>query len=225
MVIACVLKTGGLYRPDHVQALRAACTLWAPGELFVCLTDTLVPGVICHPLRDGRPGWWAKLELFRRNVFDPGTRILYLDLDTVVVGPLLGILARPERFLALEDFYRHPPTFARGLGSGVLAWTAGDPLLAEWYTRFEEEADVYMRACGSGGDQRYLETCLTLGGTWATVTFWPDVVPGQIVSYKVHCPGGQYPPGARLVCFHGRPKPWDVPALEPRRLAVIPCHS
>jgi hypothetical protein len=82
-----------------------------------------------------------------------------------------------------------------------------------------------MRACGTGGDQRYLETCLTLGGTWGSVTFWPDVVPGQIVSYKVHCHGGQYPPGARLVCFHGRPKPWDVPALEPRRMPVIPCHS
>lgn len=224
-MIACVLRSGGVYRPAHVQALRAQCAAWAPGEPFICLTDTLVPGVLCHPLQQGWPGWWAKLELFRPGVIPDGTRILYLDLDTVVVGSLGPILARPEPLIVLEDFYRHPPTFARGLGSGVMAWTAGDPRLTRWYETFLADPILYMRACGTGGDQRFLETCLTLEASWKAVTFWPDVVPAAIVSYKVHCSGGQVPPAARLVCFHGRPKPWEVPPLEPRRITEVRCLS
>jgi hypothetical protein len=212
-MIVCVLKTGGIYRPDHVRELRAQCTNWAPGEAFGCLTDTLIPGVLSRALAHGWPGWWSKIELFRPGLFPDGMPILYLDLDSVVVGSLAPILARREPLLALEDFYRHPPLFARGLGSGVLAWTAGDPWLARCYEEFAADPETYMRACGSGGDQRYLETCLTLGGTWDRVTFWPDVCPAAIVSYKVHCHGGRIPPGARIVCFHGRPKPWEVPAL------------
>lgn len=213
-MIACVLKTGGLYTADHVRELRAQCAIWAPGEAFGCLTDTQVPGILTHKLKHGWPGWWSKIELFRPAVFPDGLRILYLDLDTVVIGSLEAILARRERFLALEDFYRHPPEYARGLGSGVMAWTAGDPMLTGWYQEFARDPETYMRACGYGGDQRYLETSLTIGAAWSSLTFWQDVVPAALVSYKVHCPGGKVPPGARVVCFHGRPKPWHVPALE-----------
>jgi hypothetical protein len=213
-VILSVLKTGGIYRPAHVMELRAQCSNWAACEAFACLTDTLVPGVLSRKLVHGWPGWWSKIELFRPGLFPDGLRILYLDLDTVVVGSLARILARPERILALEDFYRHPPTFARGLGSGVLAWTAGDPLLTGFYEEFAADPDRYMRACGTGGDQRYLEIALTCAGAWDQITFWQDVCPAAIVSYKVHCATGQIRPGAKVVCFHGRPKPWEVPALE-----------
>ena len=37
------------------------------------------------------------------------------------------------------------------------------------------------------------------------------VVPGQIVSYKLSVQEtGRLPPGARLVCFHGHPRPWEI---------------
>jgi len=40
------------------------------------------------------------------------------------------------------------------------------------------------------------------------------------VSYKVHCRAG-VPAGARVVCFHGRPKPWDPGVrLEARELST-----
>src|SRR6188472_2408456 len=195
IVIACVLRTGGIYTPDHVRELRAQCAIWAPGEPFGCLTNTLVPGVLCHQLKDAWPGWWSKVELFRAGLFPDGLRILYLDLDTVVLGNLAPLLARRERFLALEDFYRHPPQFARGLGSGLMAWTAGDPLVTGWHDAFAADPVPYMREAGTGGDQRYLETSLTIGGTWDQVSFWQDVCPGAIVSYKVHCHGGRIPAG------------------------------
>ncbi len=206
-MIACVLKTGGLYTGAHVQALRRQCSEHASWKSFVCLTDVFVPEIACLPLRHNWPGWWSKLELFRPDVFPVGTRVLYLDLDTVIVGHLGEILTQDAPFLALEDFYRRPPKFTRGVGSGVMQWTAGDQ--DELYFAMADAPDEIRKTYRSSGDQRFIEARRK-----DSVTFWPDVVPGQIVSYKAHCPGGVVPEGARVVCFHGTPKPWNVPALR-----------
>jgi hypothetical protein len=36
-----------------------------------------------------------------------------------------------------------------------------------------------------------------------------EMHPGEFVSYKTHCTKG-VPDGARVVCFHGRPRPHEV---------------
>ena len=201
-MIVTVLRRGGIYTAAHVHRLALQARHAAPGEAFVCLADQDVPDVVTVRLAHAWPGWWAKLELFRPGLFPEGERLLYADLDTTLVGPLDDLLARREPFLAIADFYRHPPTVAqRGLGSGLMAWTAGTH--TELYERFADQADTVMLSCGWAGDQRYLEGALEPGA----VTFWQDVVPGQVVSYKQHCRSG-VPSGARVVCFHGHPKPW-----------------
>jgi hypothetical protein len=53
---------------------------------------------------------------------------------------------------------------------------------------------------------------------------WQDVLPGQVVSYKIHVQldpkkgkhigNGLVPAGTRVVCFHGQPRPWAVPELR-----------
>lgn len=207
-MIACVLRSGGIYRPEHVQRLAAQVCLHAPDQLFVCLTDTAVPGVVTTPLLHRWPGWWSKLELFRPGVFPAGERVLYLDLDTTLVGPIDDLLARAEPFLALADFYRRPPVVPeRGLGSGLLMWTAGEQ--DSLYTEFATSPEAFMVWHGHGGDQRFIEQ-----RRLTATTFWEDVVPGQVVSYKVHCRERGVPHGARVVCFHGPPKPWQVPDLQ-----------
>jgi hypothetical protein len=204
-VIACVLRTGGRYGVAQVQRLAADCARWADRPV-VCLSDVDVPGVRTIPLVHDWPGWWAKLELFRPDVFPAGTRVFYADLDTTIVGPLAPLLARPDPFLAIGDFYRRPPSAAQiGLGSGLLQWTAGEQ--DGLYHTFAATADAVMARFAREGDQGFLER-ERLAGT----TFWESVLPGAVVSYKVHCRQG-VPPGARVVCFHGHPKPWDVPEL------------
>lgn len=203
-MIVTVLRSGGIYTPAHVHRLQAQAWAAAPDEHFVCLTDQPVPGVVTVPLAHDWPGWWSKLELFRPELFPAGERLLYADLDTTFVGPLAPLLERPEPFLAIADFYRQPPKVPRrGLASGLLSWMAGTQTAL--YHVFAAIPDVIMRGCGLAGDQRFLEEAL---GS-APVTFWQDVVPGQVVSYKAHC-GGGVPAGARVVAFHGRPKPWDA---------------
>jgi hypothetical protein len=207
-MIACVLKSGGAYRPEHVYRVReqVACVTSEP---FVCLTDMAIPTVETRLLLHGWPGWWSKLELFRPGVVPASARVLYLDLDTTIVGSLDDLLARPEAFLALRDFTK------QGLGSGVMQWTAGDH--DDLYEAFADEAETVMARCGRFGDQRFIDQC-----RHDRVTYWQDVVPGQIVSYKLQCQHG-IPPEATVVVHHGHPKPWDLdgrPKLNLTRVAV-----
>lgn len=138
------------------------------------------------------PSWWAKLALFEPGSFPLGERVLYLDLDTVVSGDLLDIAVTPGAFCCLRDFYR-----PWGLGSGVMLWTAGtcDDIAEEWH--------ALDRPRLSGGDQMWIET------RRPDAVRMQDRLPGQIVSYKRDCAAG-IPPGARLVCFHGQPRPHET---------------
>ena len=198
-LIATVLRSGGQYTPAHAFRLQRQAAAVAPDVPFVCLSDDLVPWVEVRPLKHGWPGWWSKIELFRRDVFRAGTRVLYLDLDTTIIGSLDELLERPEPFLGIKDFTRRPA----GLTSGLMAWTAGGEASAI-YERFTVDAAAIMRRCGIFGDGAWIAEQVQ-----GHETFWQDVVPGQVVSYKVHCRSG-VPAGARVVCYHGTPKPWHV---------------
>ena len=55
-----------------------------------------------------------------------------------------------------------------------------------------------------GGDQKFLEEVLL-----KNCCVWQDEFPNQIFSYKIHCKG-ELPENAKIVCFHGRPRPKQV---------------
>lgn len=197
LTVACVLRSGGEYTPEHVQTLAASVALHLPDAAFVCLSDVLVPGVTTRPLLDPWPGWWAKIELFCRGVF--AGRVLYLDLDTVVVGDLSDLASYRGPFAMLSDFYA-PERPA----SGVMAWDADGPTPRAIWARFVTDPAGHMAAYPCEGDQGFIRSV-----TGDSVDRLQDHAPGQIVSYKVHCERG-VPSGARIVCAHGRPKPWDA---------------
>lgn len=185
----CCVKWGTKYGPRYVNILRAmvARHLAAPHR-FVCLTEDpsgLEHQVRALQLRPGRQGWWNKVELFRPGLF--GGRVLYLDLDVVVVGPLDGLVAH-KGIIHLDD-WRGP---RGGYGSAVMVWDAGEHV--EAWTKFSGEVSTRHL-----GDQDWLSE---LGG-WARLPFpW-------CVSYRFHCANGP-PAGAKVVCFHGHPKPHEA---------------
>ncbi|HEX6924342.1 MAG TPA: hypothetical protein VF167_02880 [Longimicrobiaceae bacterium] len=198
-----VLRSGGEYRPEHVTALRDGIRHYLPGARFRCLSDVPVPGVETIPLRCSWPGWWAKLELFRPGLFFG--RLVYIDLDSVVVGDLSDLAAYSGHFAMLSDFF-HPERPA----SGVMAWEADCDEARRVWEAFMADTALAMRI--RGGDQAFIRAVMGDG-----VARLQDAVPG-IVSYKVHCKEG-VPPDARLVCFHGRPRPWDTELWQPARAA------
>lgn len=205
-MIACVLRSGGVYQPAHVQRLQAQAAQWAPGVPFVCLSDVAVPGVETIALQHGWPGWWSKLELFRDGVFELGQRVLYADLDTTFVGSLADVLRQVDGFVALSNFYIRAgkQTLGGALGSGLMSWTVGTA--GHLYERFAWNPPAIMADCGGYGDQLFIHNNV------GRRAYWQDVLPGQVVSYKVHC-GDGCPEDARVVCFHGKPRPWDVPEV------------
>lgn len=205
LTVACVLKSGGIYDASWVARLQAGVArhLSVPHR-FVCLSDVEVP---CEriPLVHDWPGWWSKIELFKL----PGP-VLFFDLDTAVTGDLSDIAAAVDDWalIALRDFYRPD-----GLGSGVMGWACDNSL---FYERFASDAAGWQRQLGARGDQGFLEEATNRRG----IRHWQDLLPGQIVSYKVHCRrSGTIPEGARVVCLHGLPKFADMPPGDPVRLA------
>lgn len=197
LVIITVLKSGGEYRAEHVERLAAQCERWAPGVGFACLSDVELPsGISRIALEQDYPGWWSKIEAFR--VVGP---VLYMDLDTSIVGPLSPLLdvARAHKFVALRDFNPHQ----REMGSGLMSWSESMGYL---YKQFHRDPQGIMRRCSTPrhwGDQGYIEK-ETPGRA-----YWQDLLPGAVVSFKKHCARG-IPTGARVVCFHGKPRPWEV---------------
>ncbi len=104
LTVACVWVNGHLpYPVEYVTKLQAMARrfLAMPFE-FVCLTDDLwalphgVKGIEI-PSPGTRKGWWSKVELF--NPVRPlHGRVLYLDLDTLVVSDLEPIARFPATF-------------------------------------------------------------------------------------------------------------------------------
>jgi hypothetical protein len=199
--IALVLKTGGEYTVKHAQVLARQIQDQLPFHEIVCLSDVIVPGVHTILLQHGWPCWWSKMELCRPDI--PGD-LLYFDLDTVIISNIEA-LAEVNRLTLLRDFYRNGVFQARpeGLGSGVMYLPQS--ARAEVWEKWNTNPQQYMQEFRRGGDQAFLET-LWLG----TADRWQDVLPRQLVSYKMHVRGKSIPPEARCIVFHGRPRPWAV---------------
>jgi hypothetical protein len=197
--IFTVLRSSAEYKPELVQALDRQLQKYAPLYRHVCLSDVDVPGVDCEPLWHGYHGWWSKLELFRPDIKGD---ILFMDLDTVLVGPLDDIL-KQRRCTMLRDFYRDGVRKKEGLQSSLmfLPEAGRAPVWADWIANPTKHMADHAR----GGDQVFLEKHYL-----ASAQRWQDAVPGQVVSWKVNCKYGIVAPGARIVCFHGQPRPWGV---------------
>lgn len=188
------------FQPVHVQALAKQLEKWAPFSTFECLTDVDVPGVKCIPLVHDWPGWWAKMEVFAPRMTGD---FLFMDLDTIITGSLEDI-EQTSKLTMLRDFYRDGKKLKEGLGGGLMYLT--EESRAEPWNYFSKHPTSYMQTYRRG-EQHLLETYYL-----RTADRWQDVLPGQVISWKVHCAAlNRVPENARAVCFHGQPRPWIVP--------------
>lgn len=176
-----------------------------PGQpfRFVCLTDDKYPAgldlrIETMELPEDLERWYGKLYLFKRGLFPDGTRLVYLDLDTVIVGGLDQLVGYRGQFATLTDFY-----FPDRVGPAVMAWEAGDYVSSIW-----DEWVAQGKPRDGMGDLWWLNN-LDQGRFAKRAERLQELFPGQFVSYKVHC-NGLPPKGAKVVCFHGHPRPHEV---------------
>lgn len=207
ITVACVLKAGGDFGPAYVERLELGVDRHlALPHRFVCLTD--LPAETFRddsegqviPLTENWPGWWSKMELFKL----PGP-VLFFDLDTVITGPIDALaewICRSDGALVmLSDFYR-----PKQRSSGILGWRGNTTKL---FKCFWTGAELFMGKFR--GDQEYLRAHLSEHPE-IRIAVAQDIFPG-IKSFKVDVRGRQLPADAKVICFHGRPRPHEVRPL------------
>lgn len=164
---------------------------------FQCFTDTpdgLNPAILTRPVHGELKGWWNKIYMFKPGVFAADDKVVFIDLDTVIVGGLDEILKYDGGFAILRDFYN--PTHYQ---SSLMIWKPSavtEEIWNTWEAKGKPQDD-------ERGDQWWIE------GSIANVDFLQDKFPGFFVSYKVHCMI-DFPRHSRVVCFHGMPRPHEI---------------
>lgn len=198
LTVVCVLKSGGDYGPEYVRKLRDGvakhCTI---PHRFVCLSDVEVP---CEriPLKHGWPGWWSKLEMFRPGVITGKT--LYLDLDTVITGPLDAVATIPYEFAMLN--IREKDTM---VGNSGAMWFASPQ--THVYERFVEKPEFWIDFHVKNAHNRYMGDQAFISDCFEDIPKLHHALPGFFKSYKYdHCEN-RVPAGCSVVCFGGPPRP------------------
>jgi hypothetical protein len=214
-VVIC-MKWGQLYGPDYVNVLHGAVRSHLGGSFrFVCLTDDaegIDPAVECLPIPDmglredlWRIGAWPKISLFSEDLHGLTGRALFIDLDMVVCGDLAPFFTYGQGLMAIDEGRWNgtgPSTM-----SSIMAFDLG--ALGYLVDRLRAERDDITGRYGL--EQRYLHHEVE------GIGYWPDE---WLVSFKRHLrrpllidrllPPKQPPEGAKIVVFHGRPRPMDL---------------
>lgn len=190
LTVVCVLRSGGDYTGEWVDALWRGVRLFLPiRHRFVCLTDINPPKSwrwMTEPLVYGFPGCWSNLECMRPGLFRRGERVIYMSLDTLPVNEFTDIASYDGLFA----------TAARDAQSAVMAWTPGPATEAVW-NAWIREPQYHMLT--KSGDAELIAEVLTVRSE-RIVGLWP----GQVVSAREY--DTENPGAARLVLGDGRPK-------------------
>jgi len=216
-VITYLWSTGGRrkYNAAHVNALaRQVARHYARPHRFVCVTNDaagidpaigVMPDIedfasLRSPHGAAFPACYRRLRLFHPDAAQwYGERFVALDLDVVLTGDVAPLWDRPEPFIA----YRDPLHPTQICGSMFLLAAGALPVVWEGFNPARSPA--LARAAGfRGSDQAWISFCARGCPTWG-----PE---DGVYSYRKHIAlRGALPDGARVVVFHGSPKPWDVP--------------
>jgi hypothetical protein len=205
LTVACVWRSGGVY--DHHDYLgplsRAVARNLSAPHRFVCLTDHDGPmpaGVERIALHHRWPRYWSKVELFRPGLFTGP--VLYLDLDTVVCGPIDDVAASPEPVLAAWDLKRG------WLNSSAVRWSVD---LSFVHARMVADPPRTMAAFQDAafyGDQGLLQDEMmrrNVPWRWMQDAFGPAVQ-----WHPTTTRGGAAPAGCAIAMWYGHPKPHEV---------------
>lgn len=140
-------------------------------------------------------GWWAKVDLFEPGKFSG--RVLYIDLDSVITGPL-DQLVEHKGIIDMQYWDGKFPEY----NSSVMVWDAGEH--EEIFTKYTSDIPKWT-VVGSKmfknfeGDQEWIQYIST----------WNTFPPGMVQSYKFNCTE-ILQKECKICTFHGHPKPHEV---------------
>lgn len=214
------------YKAEYVNVMCAMLERNMAGVDYrpLCITDDPTGITRCHtyPLwqdhsalknatKASLPSCYRRLKLFDPVTqaslgIRPGERIMSIDLDTVIVGPLKKIFQREERFLGWALPGTHHPKVFNG---SLFMFTAGD--LRDVWDDFDpwlSPQQAYMRGY-LGSDQSWLSMKLVQrngcdGLKFPVVASYPRNI--RVMKALVA--------DTRIIFFHGKRKPWHVATIN-----------
>lgn len=224
-----VVKWGTRYGPDYVNVLfRAVRDHLALPHRFVCVTNEaggLDPGIehvafptFTVPRETWRRSCFPKLAMLAPGVVADDDLVLQIDLDVIVVGDLAPFFAlcrdRPA-FYSLREWNPAPVRTLlpqrfwpdRGTQGSVYLYRAGDQrhmfdhfeaYTAAVFERFRSDRHYFPQV---GWHPAYLPPDWCPSFKNACLWYWPlNALLGP----------SRPPPGARILAFHGKPRPIDL---------------
>ncbi|MBO9408317.1 hypothetical protein J7399_12830 [Shimia sp. R9_1] len=219
--IILTMKWGTLYSAEYVNVLYNACKAHMSVPFrFVCLTDDntgFVDGVEAYDIPDlGLPksawgaGAWPKLGVFSKELYGLSGRALFIDLDTVISGDLAEMFDFAGAFVCLDSRPWRYKSGAPRTGTGIFAFDIN--ALGAVVDRLHENMNGHLSTYENEQDFLHGEFG-SLG--FGDIQYWPD---DWIQSFKYHLrqPLGvdrfkhPNPPSAKILCFHGIPRPIDL---------------
>jgi hypothetical protein len=186
--VVCVLRQGGKvgYDATWVEKLKNSVARNLTLEhKFICLSDVDVPCERIPLIKDGI-GFWAKLELFRSELFTGP--VLYLDLDTVICNNLDNIIhcIKDQNFVMLKE------TDKNVVSSAVMWWQGDHSYL--WKKYINTPVDVLKEQYSKMpryGDQAFIED-------HTTHTLLQEYIPDEWVGWSSQ---RDIPTNAKLLIF------------------------
>ncbi len=131
LTVVCV-KWGTKYGAEYVNKLYRGVTrhLSIP-HTFVCYTDDrtgLDGNIVVRELMDTQwSGWWNKAFLFADSVSTglKGSRVLYIDLDTIIVGDITPLASFSGDFIIWGTAGLANEDREDGYNSSIMCWREG----------------------------------------------------------------------------------------------------
>lgn len=185
---------------------------YAKPHRFLCVSDSHIDGVeTVPPWNDfsdlpnpnGRqfPSCYRRLRAFHPDIAGVfGDRFVTIDLDVLVVDDLVPVWDRSEDFVMWRD-----PLRSTQLNGSMMLMDAGARTRV-WGDFDQQNSPQTARRAGfSGSDQGWISYCLRGEATWTRAD--------GVLSYRADCQR-VLPDGARIVFFHGDPKPSAPSAMR-----------
>jgi len=198
ITVVCVCW-GDKFSDDYVYNLKSMVerNTTVPHK-FVVFSDREWDGIETRILNPGLEGWWNKLQLFDTEHKLDTNRVVYLDLDTLIVGNIDWLLEYDGNFMGIEDLgsiNKHQTYLKTRLQSAVMSWDY--QLNGHIWQRFitTNEGQRFR------GDGEYLNHIIP--------KYQRDFVQkkyrGKLKSYKYQVYSEGITDNLSIICFHGRP--------------------
>lgn len=211
-----------VYSPAYADRFARNAMQFAPAGSEVVIVTNYDPSEFSAGQRIvaliGREDGWANLmEMFRPDAVSHGLPCLLVGLDTVFVGPLVHLAQKIEAHgIIVVDDPMEPGQLSnavvgvmpRGAAAIWNLWCSLDP-----DCRYTNPDDQLF---GKFSEMKWMRRNLPgiVGSNpGGRIQRWGQLAPGAVLSYKKNLQGGGNPgSSARIVYFHGEPKPHQLAA-------------